>query len=66
MPTIERRVTELERTRECDAPLLLMFLHGGEPDPQQRAVTQAAVRAGRQVIQVRFVEPEKATREQSP
>ena len=66
MTTIERRVTELERTGTSAAQALVVFLDATEAEAEDSAAVQEARRAGRLVIKVRFVQPETATKEQQP
>ena len=66
MTTIERRVTELERTGTSAAQPMVVFLDETEAEAEDSAAVQAARRAGRQVIKVRFVQPERAATEQRP
>ena len=66
MSTIERRVTELERNRLGTEQSLVVLLGGAEDDAVQAAASREAERAGRQVIRVCFVEPDRATKEQQP
>jgi len=61
MSTIERRVTELERTTLDEAPLIFV-LEGDQPTAAERAVIDSA--PSRHSIQVRFVSADKATGEQ--
>ena len=66
MSTIEKRVKELERTGTGtggDQPLLVVQ-YGNELDAVQVAAVLEAERSDRQVIRVRFVQPDKATKEQ--
>jgi len=64
MPTIEQRVKELERTGTGGDQPLLVVPYGSELDAVQAAAVLEAERAGRQVIRVRFIEPDKAAMEQ--
>lgn len=66
MPTIERRVTDLERSHTgiCGAAPLVVLQGEAESNSRQATAVEDARRAGRQVITVRFVKPEKATKEQ--
>ncbi len=66
MSTIERRVTELERTGLCAEQPLVVLLDGTENDAQHAAAVREAERTGRQVIRLRFVQPERAAKEQQP
>jgi hypothetical protein len=64
MPTIERRVTELERTSATAGIPLLLILEHSSLAADQRVAKEAAERGGRRIILVRFVEPDRAALEQ--
>ena len=65
MQTIEKRVTELERIGTGGDQPLMVVQYGDELDALQVATVLEADRSGRQVIRVRFVQPDKATKEQA-
>ena len=66
MTTIERRVTELERTGTCAAQPMVVFMDATEAEAEDSAAVQEARRAGRLVIKVRFVQPARTATEQQP
>lgn len=57
MPTIERRVTELEKARGAFVGPLLLFVEG-QPTPEQRQCIEEAKAAGRHVVLVRWLDAE--------
>lgn len=65
MQTIKKRVKELELIGTGGDQPLLVVQYGSELDAVQSAAVLEAERAGRRVIRVRFIEPDKATREQA-
>ena len=65
MPTLERRVADLERSNP-DHESLLVLVDGDRTDAERDAAILDAMRAGRKVLRVRFIEPERATTEQKP
>lgn len=64
MSTIDRRIADLERDGAFAQQSMLVVLHGTEPDVEQAAAIEAAARAGRQFLRVRFVEPDRAGEKQ--